>query len=241
MLEQGEQHYLPNLSIDIVIIGYQDDVLKCLLLKLGDQWALPGGYIQLHESVEDAAARTLMDRTRLQNQHLKFLSVIGDGNRKFAKEFKSFFQKIGLPWKEEYWINNRFVSLAYYSLVDISKTHPQPGELGEISEWHNIDRLPDMWIDHGSIIMTAREQLKEENKHHPVTHNLMPEQFTMPQLHQLHQTILQEKIDRSRFQKNMISTGLFERLPKLQKESPGRNPYLYRIIQKIKKSGHEEI
>jgi hypothetical protein len=51
----------------------------------------------------------------------------------------------------------------------------------------------------------------------------------MPELHQLHQTILGEKIDRSRFQKKMLSTGLFERLPKRKKESPGRNPYQYTV------------
>ena len=231
LLEHGQNHYLPNLSIDVVIIGYNDGNLKCLLLNLGDKWALPGGYIKKTESVEDASARVLYERTRLQNQHLKFLSVVGDGNRKFDKEFKSFFEKHGFPWKEEYWINNRFVSLAYYALVNIDKTHPQPGDIGEESAWYSIHDLPEMWIDHESIIKTARIQLKDDIKQNPVTHNLLPDQFTMPQLHQLHQTILEEQIDRSRFQKNMLLSGLFERLPKLQKESRGSNPYLYRKKQ----------
>ena len=58
MLEHGADYFLPNLSIDIVIVGYQDNKLKCLLLNLGDKWALPGGYIKHDESVEDAANRT---------------------------------------------------------------------------------------------------------------------------------------------------------------------------------------
>jgi len=232
ILENGANYYLPNLSIDIVIIGYQDDVLKCLLVNLGDKWALPGGYIKLEESVVEAAERTLMERTRLQNQHLKFLSVVGEGDRKFAKEFKIYFEKHGLPWKEKYWINNRFVSLAYYALVDINKTHPASGDLGEVSSWFSTDDLPEIWMDHESIITTARQQLKIDIKQNPVTYNLLPDQFTMPELHQLHETILEEKIDRSRFQKNMLASGLFERLPKLQKETPGRNPYLYTVKKK---------
>jgi 8-oxo-dGTP diphosphatase len=89
--------------------------------------------------------------------------------------------------------------------------------------------LPSMWMDHKSIVLEAREKLKEDIKHEHMTYNLLPKEFTMPELHQLHQTILEEKLDRSRFQKRMLSSGIFERLPKLQKETPGSNPFQYRV------------
>ncbi|MEL7252005.1 MAG: NUDIX domain-containing protein [Bacteroidota bacterium] len=233
ILESGAKHFLPNLSIDIVIIGYQDDQLKCLLLNLGGRWSLSGGYIRKHESVEVAAERILMERTRLRDQHLKFLSVAGDGKRQFSQEFKTAIEQRGLEWKEDYWVNNRFVSLIYYALVDINETFPEPGDLGGEPAWFDMDDLPEMWMDHESIVQTARKHLQEEIRRQPITANLLPVHFTMPQLHKLHQTILDEKLDRSRFQKKMLATGKFERLPKLKKESPGSNPYQYRLKDKI--------
>lgn len=229
LLEHGDDYFLSNLSIDLVIIGYQENTLKCLLLKLGHKWVLPGGYIMKEESVDDAVVRILKERTHLEDPHFKFLSVFGAANRQFEQEFKEYFDKNGLPWRHDYWINHRFVTLAHYSLVDIDHTHPIPGEFDEAVHWFSFEDLPELWLDHKAIIDTARNRLKEDSKNELLTYNLLPEEFTMPELHRLHQTILQENLDRSRFQKKMLATGRFERLPKLKKETPGSNPYQYRL------------
>lgn len=228
-LERGGDHFLPNLSIDLVIIGYQDGELKCLLLQIGDKWLLPGGHIRTDESVEDAVIRVLKDRTGLEDPHLKFFSVVGNKDRRFSKEFKEFFERSGLTWRDDYWLNTRFVTLAYYSLVNIENTHPVVRNFDEAFSWFNFDDLPQMWMDHKSIVLEARRRLKEDVKQEPVSYNLLPKPFTMPELHQLHQTILEEKLDRSRFQKKMLASGMFERLPKRRDKSPGRNPYQYTL------------
>mgnify|MGYP001123430514 CR=1 FL=1 len=228
-LSEGKSHFLSNLSIDHVIIGYEHKKLKCLLLEVGEKWLLPGGFVKRNEAVDYAVARILKDRTRLENAHTQFLSVFGEEGRQFSAQWKQLLERFGLLWKEDYWINARFVTLAYYSLVNIREVHPQPGfEYGSVS-WFDFDDLPDMWMDHKQIVMRARLRLKEDISVHQVSYNLLPDRFTMPELHQLHQTILGEKIDRSRFQKKMLATGIFERLPKLQKEAPGRNPFQYRV------------
>jgi ADP-ribose pyrophosphatase YjhB (NUDIX family) len=229
VIENGENHFLPNLSVDLVIIGYEDNQLKCLLLKMGHKWMLPGGYVKLEESVDHAASRVLQERAGLDHSLLKFLAVFGDSNRKFNEEFRFFFEKNDLKWREDLWVNNRFVTMAFYSLVDINNTHPVAGLFAEEVGWFSIDDLPDLWLDHTDIIYTARKKLKSDIKAEPITHNLLPSHFTMPQLHQLHEVILEDKLDRSRFQKNMLATGLFERLPQVKKDSPGRNPFQYRI------------
>ena len=72
--------------------------------------------------------------------------------------------------------------------------------------------------------------MKADIKGGHTCHQLLSEKFTMPELHQLHQYILDEELDRSRFQKKMLSIEKFERLPKLQKGTPGRNPFLYRVV-----------
>lgn len=228
-LERGGDYFLPNLSIDLVIIGYKDNELKCLLLQIGDKWLLPGGYIGREESVGEAAIRILKDRTGLEDPHLKFLSVFGGHNRRFTGEWKEFIEKSGLAWKDDYWLNSRFVTLAYYSLVNIDQAHPAIGGFDKSFAWFNFDGLPDMWMDHKSIVLEARNRLKEDVRQEQVSYNLLPDPFTMPELHQLHQTILEEKLDRSRFQKKMLSTGMFKRLPKRQNESPGRSPYQYTV------------
>ncbi|WP_139150394.1 NUDIX hydrolase [Flagellimonas zhangzhouensis] len=227
--EKGAQLFLPNLSVDLVIIGYTDSKLKCLLLQLGDKWILPGGYILRTESVDDATLRILQERTGLDDPHFKFLSVFGGKDRKFTEEWRQFFKINNLPFKEDYWTNDRFVTLAYYSLVDFESTTPVIGNLDTAFGWFDLDQLPNMMMDHKEIVLTAKERLKEDVRHEYLSYNLLAEDFTMPQLHQLHQTILGEELDRSRFQKKMLASGMFERLPKLQTDSPGRKPYLYRV------------
>ena len=132
-------------------------------------------------------------------------------------------------WEKDYWFNNRFVTLAYFSLVNIESTHPQISDLYEGFAWYNFDELPETWMDHKSILLEARRRLKEDIQQELVVYNLLPQEFTMPELHQLYQSILEKKIDRSRFQKQMLASGRFERLPKLNNESRGRNPYQYRL------------
>ncbi|WP_168731216.1 NUDIX hydrolase [Robertkochia marina] len=227
--EYGHEEYLPHLSSDVVVIGYAEEKLKCLLLRIGARWLLPGGFIKLDESVEEAASRILTERTGLNDPHLKFLSVFGKSERNFAEEWKEHLEKFGVSWKQDLWINKRFVSLAYYSLVNIPDTHPVTGPLDEAFGWFDLDELPPMWMDHRDIALMARHKLRSDIRKDLVTHHLLPRHFTMPQLHQLHQVILNKDLDRSRFQKQMLATGFFERLPKLQKETRGRNPYQYRI------------
>jgi ADP-ribose pyrophosphatase YjhB (NUDIX family) len=229
-LENGDLHFLPNLSIDIVVVGYEKNELKCLLLKLSGKWVLPGGYIGRQESVNAAALRILKDRTALEKPHLNFLSVFGEEDRNFGGQFKEFVNAKGLPWRDTYWVNSRFVTLSYYSLVNIRETFPSPGTYDEEVAWCRFDDLPEMWLDHRKIVMEARERMKKDIKTGQISHQLLPDRFTMPELHQLHQRILEEELDRSRFQKKMLATGKFERLPKLLKSTPGRNPFLYRVI-----------
>ncbi len=231
-LEKGPEIFLPNLSIDLVIIGYEKKRLKCLLLKIGDRWVLPGGYVRKDESVDEAVQNTLTQRTGLNNAHLTFLSVFGDKDRQFKAIFKDYFEKNGMEWKDDYWFNNRFVTLSYFSLVNIAHTHPSISHFDEAFGWFDFEDLPDMWMDHKEIVMAARERLIADINKEQVSHFLLDEEFTMPELHQLHQVILNQDIDRSRFQKKMLASGHYERLPKVQKSTPGSNPYQYRVKMK---------
>lgn len=229
--ENGHRIFLRNISIDMVIIGYEEEQLKCLLLKVGSKWLLPGGFIRRDESVDEAARYVLKERTNLDNPHLSFLEIFGNPKRLTGsgEEWTSLMEQVGIPGDKEYWINDRFVSLTYYSLVNIVNMQPSVHDVDEAFDWFPFDALPEIWLDHREILMTARERLKEDINKELISHNLLPEKFTMPELHRLHQAILGAPLDRSRFQKKMLATGLFERLPEAQVKAPGRNPYLYRL------------
>ncbi len=228
-LGRGRDIFLENLSIDLVIIGYQNKRLKCLMLQFGEKWLLPGGFIKKEESVDTAVYRILEERTALKEPHLQFLSVFGHKDREFSEEFEQFFKSRNLEWDDTYWFNNRFVTLSYYSLVDIEKTHPAIHEVFDSYKWFDFEDLPSIWMDHETILKKARAQLKSDIKQEQIVHHLLPREFTMPALHELHESILEQRIDRSRFQKKMLASKLFERLPKLEKKAPGRNPFQYRL------------
>jgi len=229
-LSEGHKYFIPHLSTDLVIIAYHEDKLKCLLLRIADEWMLPGGFIGMEESVDAAVERVLKSRTGLTDPYLRFLSVFGDGSRAFGDVWKAHFERGQVEWNPDYWINKRFVTLTYYSLVNYEETQPAIQDFDEEFGWFAFDELPKITMDHEAILHKARQTLKEEVGLEHLSYNLLPEKFTMPQLHQLHQHILEENIDRSRFQKKMLASGLFKRLPKLKKDTPGRNPYLYTKI-----------
>ena len=227
-VKNGDQYFLPNLSIDLVIIGYSDAKLKCLLLKIGMKWLLPGGYVQRNESVEDAAQRILKSRAGLEDTFLKFLAVFGSEDRQFKSFLEQFAINEHIHLDQKSWLTDRFVSLTYYALVNYEEIFPTTGDFDEAFGWFDFKNLPEMWMDHNTIVNTARIQLITDIQHEYHAHNLLSESFTMPELHKLYETILGDRIDRSRFQKKMLSTGLYKRLPKLNKNTPGRKPYQYR-------------
>lgn len=231
-LDEGEKYFLPNLSLDFVIIGYEDSQLKCLLLKNKQNWFLPGGFVRRDQSIKEAVSEIIGTRTQIENPHFEFLNVFGKVDRTFSNNWKDFIESNGYTWDESFWINDRFVSLSYYALVDINKTNPTLSFFDESYDWFSVNQLPEMGLDHKEIVIEAKMKLQKDIQNNLVSHNLLPNEFTMPQLHQLYQDILEEKIDRSRFQKKMLASNLYERLPELQKDTPGRNPYLYRIKAK---------
>jgi len=229
LANKGAELFLPNLSIDIAVIGFRDNELKILLLEFDGRWMLPGGYILLDESIDVAANRVLRERTGLSRYYLKIFQVFGDADRSFADELRYIFAKANLPWSEGHWMAQRYVSTAYYALVDINLAKPTHGIFAQKFAWHSLKDLPEMWFDHKKIAKEALLKLKIDISVNQQSCNLLPERFTMPELHSLHEQILDKKLDRSRFQKKMLSLGVFERLSELKEGVPHKRPFLYRF------------
>lgn len=227
-LANGDQYYLPHLSVDCVIFGFHEDQLKVLLLKWkeGGHWCLPGGFILREESIDDAATRILRDRTQLEDIFLKQFHTFGDPFRDRSKELIKLQSKYGK------WLSERFVTVGYYALVDFSKVNPQPDGLSETCAWTDIDSLPVLIYDHGKIVSTALTALRMSLNDFPVGHKLLPEKFTMPELQRLYETILDKPLDRRNFQKKMLGLEILERLTERKTGGAHKAPYLYRFDKK---------
>jgi hypothetical protein len=107
------------------------------------------------------------------------------------------------------WFQQRFVTVGYYALVEYSKVKETTVDfISESCEWHSIKRLPEMIIDHKDIILKAHQTLKKELNSEPIGLNLLPKQFTMPELQTLYETVLEKKLDRRNFSRKMLNFNI---------------------------------
>ena len=228
LIEQGGNLFLPNLSVDIVIFGYREGSLKILLLEITKgRWMLPGGYIFKEEGILAAANRLLKERTGLEDVYLKQFHTFGKPDRSFAREIKILFESNNMPWREDLWLNQRFISTGYYALVNLEEVKPEVGMFARNIAWFSMEHLPELLLDHSEIIDKAKTEFKKDLQVAPVAHHLLPKKFTMPELHRVFESVFGKKMDRSRFQKKMFEYNVFQRLEERREGVPHRRPYLY--------------
>lgn len=230
------QGWLPGLAIDCVIFGFHQNQLKILLLEYENTalLALPGGFIKEQENVNDAAKRVLWERTGLTDIYLEQFYTFGDLARYHADTMRTILIGKHLDPNDYPWLLKRFVSISYYALVDFTKAVPTPDLLSDKCEWHDLTKLPTLMLDHQSIVQKALETLRVNLDHKLIGSNLLPETFTMQELQNLYETILNQKLVRTNFQRKMLSLGILERVAKKMTGGAHRAPYLYRFYSSQK-------
>ncbi|MBL7727134.1 MAG: NUDIX hydrolase [Dinghuibacter sp.] len=229
LLQAGEHHLLPSLSVDCVIFGFHENELKVLLLKHRhlNMWALPGGFIGREEPTDAAAYRVLKERTGLNEIFLKQFYVFGDPARSQKEFHLKDLKKDGIPANEDLWILQRFVTIGYYALVEFSKVSPAPDTLSEECVWWEIHKVPALILDHREILNKALATLRTQLNYQPIGYNLLPEKFTMPELQKLYETILDKKLDRRNFQRKILGFKILKRLTETKRGMAHKAPYLY--------------
>src|SRR5580765_7968237 len=98
------QYPRPALTVDCVVFGFNEAALKVLLVERGlepfkGKWALPGGFVRVEETLDNAARRELAEETGLRDVFLEQLYTVGAVDRDPRE---------------------RVVSVAYYALVKLS-------------------------------------------------------------------------------------------------------------------------
>lgn len=232
-LKSGQDEYLPQLSIDCVLFGYHQHQLKVLLLKAyrSDKWTLPGGFIKNQEDLEAAAQRILYERTGLSNIFLQQFQTFGEPNRsdRTKKDIANLEALVEFKLSQNHWLFKRTVSIGYYAVTEYSKVTPVADAFSDGCEWCDINEIPAMIFDHALMILEALKALRKNIYHQPIGYNLLPEKFTIPEIHDLYETILGKTIDQRNFVKKLNTLGLIKKLNEQRNIGPHRSPFLYKF------------
>jgi len=179
----------PALTVDCVVFGFDGAGLQVLLIRRGlgpfiGSWALPGGFVDMDENLDEAARRELLEETHLKGVFLEQLFTFG------------------APGRDP---RGRVVSVAYYALVRPDQ-HPATGD-SDASEaaWHRVDKLPPLAFDHANILRAGLERLRGKIRYQPIGFELLPKNFTLTQLQELYEAILGRRIDKRNFRKKLLA------------------------------------
>ncbi|HEX8913543.1 MAG TPA: NUDIX domain-containing protein [Humisphaera sp.] len=215
----------PALTVDCVVFALDAGELKVLLVRRGQapfagRWALPGGFVRVEESLEDAARRELAEETGLADVYLEQLYTFGD---------------VGRDPRE------RVVSVAYYALVNLPAEAVKGGTDAADAAWFAASDVPDLAFDHDRILAVALERLKGKVRYQPIGFELLPPKFALSELQRLYETVLERPLDKRNFRKKILSMGVLVELDEVQQDVAHRAARLYRFDEKkyerLKKKG----
>ena len=235
-VQNGHQHYLSHVSIDPVIFGYHDQQLKILLLRWKglNGWGLPGGFIKKREPLSQAAHRILQERTGLDDVFLQQFQVFGDSpyrlNERSAQEFANTY---GLAVDTTHWLFERTLSISYFALVDYAQVLVTTDFFTDAYEWCPVGEIPPLLFDQNEVVDKALTTLRLQIYHQPIGASLLPDKFTLPEIHVLYETILGKKLDPWNFGKKLVSLGLIKKLDERRAIGAHRSPYLYEFDREV--------
>lgn len=222
--------YLPHIAYDSVIFGFSEGDLKILIMEYHNTglFALPGGFVQLQENLNDAVLRGLNERTGLTDIYLEQFYTFGDFSRFDPEVMRTLLEANGiLPGDGYQWMLDRFISVAYYALINYEEVTPRPDALSDSCEWYPVNELPELILDHRNIVEKAIQTLRDNLDRKLVGGNLLPKKFTMNELQNVYEAILGTKLRRTTFQRKMLAAEVLTRHEKHFSGKAHMAPYLY--------------
>lgn len=206
-------HPRPALAVDCVVFGLDAESLKVLLIErdrepFAGRWALPGGFVRLQETLDEAARRELREETGLENLYLEQLYTFGELDRDPRE---------------------RVVSVAYYALVRLLDHQVQAATDARRVGWFGIDDLPTLVFDHARIVEAAHQRLCNKVRYQPIGFELLPPKFTLRQLQHLYETVLDRPLDKRNFRKKVLSMDLLLELDEVETDVRHRAARLYQF------------
>ena len=197
------------LSVDCVIFGFDENKLKVLLIrsdlkKFQGLWSLLGDLVDPTEELDSAATRILKQRTGLDDVYLEQVKTFGQIDRHPA---------------------GRVVTVAYYSLINIQ--HHKLQILDNELHWHDVNDITELAFDHKKILDTSYEQLQRRVQEHPLAFSLLPKKFSLRELQNVYEAILDTKMDRRNFRKKFFAMDFLVDIDQMEQDVPHRPGKLY--------------
>lgn len=211
------------ISVDCVILGYEQQELKVLLIKsdlkeFSNLYSLLGDLVRPDEDLEAASYRVLQERTGLDDIFLQQVHTFGTINRHPS---------------------GRVITTAYFALLDINNVKLKINN--NHLHWHPVNDIKKMAFDHKTILETCLNRLREQVMEHPVVFNLLPEKFSLRELQELYEAILNTELDRRNFRKKMSIKDWLHDLDEMEVDVPHRPGKLYKLKTAMrKKNGYKK-
>lgn len=199
------------LSVDCVIFGFDENKLKVLLIrsdlaKYKSQFSLLGDLVKPEEDLDASAYRILKQRTGLDDLYLEQVHTFGNVGRHPA---------------------GRVVSVAYCSLVNIQ--HHRLKIVANGLHWHEIEYVKELLFDHKEILDNCYVWLQKRVQEHPLAFSLLPNKFSLRELQNLYEAILNKSLDRRNFRKKFFSMDFLIDLGEEERNVPHRPGKLYKF------------
>jgi len=170
-------------------------------------WALPGGYLEADETLEESIRRHLAAKVDVRElSHLEQLGTWSDPGRH--------------P-------DQRQLATAYLGLVPTDVDPAVPSD----TTWHPVDRLPPMAFDHAEIVLAGRERLRAKLSYTNLGFALAPQTFTIPELRELYAASLGHEVSATNLQRVLVRRKLLEETGERRPPGPygGRPASVFRF------------
>jgi 8-oxo-dGTP diphosphatase len=203
----------PAVSTDVVLFTIRDGRLQLLLIRRGGEpfkghWALPGGFLDIDEDLEECALRELEEET--------------GGSGVYLEQLRTY----GRPGRDP---RERVISVAYYALAPSERLTIKAASDAAEASWFPAAELPPLAFDHAQIIQTAHERLVAKLDYSTIAFQFMPERFTLSELQQVYEILLDAELDKRNFRKWAQALEQIEETGKQRRQGSHRPARLYRL------------
>lgn len=216
-------------SVDCVVFGFENNQLSILLVQRDTNTKdlkLPGSLIYNDEDVDDAANRVLFELTGIKKIPLKQFKCFASPDRSSKKDDIKWLDKAYKPNID------RLITVAYIALCKIDRKLHNVSKYKH-TKWSALSAAPNMPFDHNQIVAESLGEICRWIEYDPaIVFELLPQKFTISQLHKLYEAIYNKKIDIRNFHKKVASMPYVMALDEKEQNVPHRAARYYKFNKK---------
>lgn len=203
----------PAVAVDTLIFTVRDNNLMVLLIQIGsgpyeNEWALPGGIVQIDETLDQAAGNILKKKAGIDSIYMEQLYSFSSLKRD---------------------TRGRMISVAYFTLVNSDELNLKTMDYYSDIDWVDARKLPKMAFDHKEIIEYGLDRLRAKIEYSNIVYGLLPKRFTLTEMQNIYEIILGEEVDKRNFRKKILSLDILTETKKVKSGVKHRPAKLYQF------------